>query len=74
MSGGDKIEFDSSLKSVCSGTDPEGWVTEDNSVKCDALFSTVGICKRLINSPLLTGIANRCLEKVESDILDMYFK
>ena len=74
MSGGDKIEFDSSLKSVCSGTDPEGWITEDNSVKCDALFSTVGICKRLINSPLLTGIANRCLEKVESDILDMYFK
>lgn len=74
MSGGDKIEFDSSLKSVCSAVEPGGWMTEDGSVKCDALFSAVGICKRLINSPTLTGIANRCLEKVEQDILKEYFK
>ena len=74
MSCGDKIEFDSSLKSICCGTDPDGWVSEDGSVRCEALFSGVGICKRLINSPVLTGIANRCLEKTEKDILDMYFK
>jgi hypothetical protein len=74
MSSGDKIEFDSSLKSVCSGTSADGWMSEDGSVKCDALFSTVGIFKRIVNSPFTTGIANRCLEKVEHDVLDMYFK
>jgi len=73
-SGGDKIEFDSSLKSVCSAIEPDGWMSEDGSVHCDALFSAVGICKRLINSPVLTGIANRCLEKVEQDILKEYFE
>ena len=72
-SGGDKIEFDSSLKSVCSAIEPDGWMSEDGSVHCDALFSAVGICKRLINSPTLTGIANRCLEKVEQDIIKEYF-
>ena len=73
MNAGDKLEFDSSLKSVCAGSVDDGWTTEDGSVTCDALFSAVGINKRIINSPMLTGIANRCLEKIEEDVLKMYF-
>lgn len=70
---GDKVELDSSLKSVCSGTDPDGWLTEDGSVKCDMLFSQLSAHKRLISSPTLTGIANRVLEKVERDVISQYF-
>lgn len=73
MGGGDKVEFDSSLKSVSAGTVEHGWDTEDGSVTCDALFSAVGIHKRLINSPIQTGIMNRNLEKIEKDVLEMYF-
>ena len=70
---GDKAEFDSSLKTVCSTVAPEGWETEDGSVTCDALFSQLSQAKRLISSPILTGIGNRVLEKVEKDVLNMYF-
>lgn len=73
MGAGDKIEFDSSLKSVSSGCVEHGWETEDGSVTCDALFSAVGIHKRLITSPIQTGIMNRNLEKIEKDVLEMYF-
>lgn len=72
MSGGDKIEFDSSLKSVCTSV-TEPWEVEDGSVTCDAWFSSIGISNRIILSPLITGIGNRCVEKLERDILDMYF-
>ena len=70
---GDKIEYDSSLKSVCSTVSPEQWEVEDGSVVCDSLFSQLSQAKRLISSPILTGIGNRCLEKVEKDVLNMYF-
>lgn len=73
MGSGDKAELDSSLKTVCSSVAPESWETEDGSVVCDALFSQLSQAKRLISSPILTGIGNRCLEKIERDILNMYF-
>ena len=73
MAGGDKNEFGSSSKSVCIGSDENGWTTEDG-LTVDALFSQLGLLKRLISSPQLMGIANRCLEKIENDVLDMYFK
>lgn len=72
MSGGDKIEFDSSLKSVCTGVE-EPWVVEDGSMQCDAWFSAIGINNRIIISPMITGIGNRCVEEIEKNILDMYF-
>jgi len=72
MSGGDKIEFDSSLKSVCTSVE-EPWDVEDGSVQCDAWFSSIGINNRIIISPMITGIGNRCLESIEQKILDMYF-
>ena len=70
---GDKLELGTSLKSVCSTVDPHGWDTEDGTIHCDMLFSQLGQHKRLVNSPLLQGISNRCLEKVERDVLSMYF-
>ena len=70
---GDKAELDSSLKTVCSSVAPEGWETEDGSTVCDVLFSQLSQAKRLISSPILTGIGNRCLEKIEKDVLNMYF-
>ena len=70
---GDKAELDSSLKTVCSTVSPTGWKTEDGSVVCDAIFSQRSQAKRLISSPILTGIGNRILEKIEKDILEEYF-
>jgi len=72
MGGGDKLEFDSSLKSIATAV-AEPWEVEDGSVTCDAWFSAIGINNRLILSPILTGIGNRCMEKLEQDVLKMYF-
>jgi hypothetical protein len=72
LGGGDKVEFDSSLKSVCTSVD-EPWEVEDGSVVCDAWFSAIGMDHRIILSPKITGIGNRCLEKMEQDIVKMYF-
>ena len=73
MSGGDKIEFDSSLKSVCTGVE-EPWVVEDGSMQCDAWFSAIGINNRIIISPIITGIGNRCVEEIEKNIEGFLFK
>ena len=73
MNAGDKIEFDSSLKSVATKISKPRWETEDGSVICDALFSSIGISNRIVASPIITGIANRILEKLQSDVVKMYF-
>lgn len=73
MTGGDKLEFDSSLKSVCTSVE-EPWEVEDGSVTCHAWFSAIGMDHRIILSPKITGIGNKCLEKLEQDVIDMYFK
>lgn len=72
-SGGDKIEFGGPFKSVCSKVQTEDWEVEDGSVKVQALFSSLGIQNRICMSPLVTGMAARICEKVEQDILEMYF-
>ena len=51
----------------------EPWVVEDGSMQCDAWFSAIGINNRIIISPMITGIGNRCVEEIEKNILDMYF-
>ena len=40
----------------------------------DTLFSSLGISARIANSPLVTGIAAKVMEKVKQDILNLYFK
>ena len=74
MGGGDKVVFDSSLKSVSCGLMDETFQVEDGSVEVDALFSGRGINNRLILSPIITGIGNRVMEELEKQILDIYFK
>lgn len=72
MSAGDKLFFDSSLKSVCSQVYPDYIEVEDGSIKVEAASSARGILARLITSPFLSGITNLCLEKLESEILDIW--
>ncbi len=72
MSPGDKLFFDSSLKSVVAQVYPECIEVEDGSVKVEAATSARGILQRLICSPFLIGIANMILEKTESDILTIW--
>jgi len=68
MSPGDKLFFDSSLKSVCSTVYPESLECDDGT-KVDAATSCRGILARIINSPFLTGMANSVLEKLEQNML-----
>ena len=73
MNGGDKVEFDSSLKSVCTGISDYSWESEDGKLVGHALFSSIGIDNRIINSPKISGMCNKILETAEKQILDMYF-
>lgn len=73
MNGGDKVEFDSSLKSVCTGVSKHSWVSEDGTLTAHALFSSIGIDNRIINSPKIEGMCNKILETAERQILKMYF-
>lgn len=70
---GDKIIFDSSLKSVVCRVFGENIKTEDHSLEVQAQMSAKSVAARIINSPLLTGIAARCMIKLEEDVLEMYF-
>ena len=73
MNAGDKIVFDSSLKSVCGGVVDHDIQVEDGSVQVKGLMSYRSINARIIMSPLLVGCATKVLERTEEQILDMYF-
>jgi len=70
---GDKIVFDSSLKSVVGDVESGDILTENGS-KVDAIFGAKSIFNRIILSPLITGILSLVLEKGEKNAVDMYFK
>lgn len=71
MNPGDKLFFDSSLKSVCSTVYPDYIMTEDG-IKVEGATSCRGILARLITSPFATGIANAVLEKLEQNMLNVW--
>lgn len=71
MSPGDKLFFDSSLKSVCSTVYPDYIMTEDGK-KVEAATSCRGVLARLITSPFTSGIANSVLEKLENNMLAVW--
>lgn len=73
MNAGDKIVFDSSLKSVCAKVLDNNIKTYDGQTEAEGMMSYRSIQARIILSPLLTGAATTVLEKLEKDILDMYF-
>lgn len=70
---GDKIVFDSSLKSVV-GVVIDDIPTTESGVEIDAVFSGSSISNRIVNSPILVGVGERVLERLEESAIDMYFK
>lgn len=71
---GDKIVIDTALKSVTSTVleiQPRG---EKTNRPINVLYSANGVINRILNSPYITGTAETILEKVEENILNMYFE
>lgn len=66
---GDKLVYDSSLKSVVSEVFENPLKTE-SGVEIDAVFGANGINRRTITSPLIVGTLQRVLEKLEKDVID----
>ena len=71
MNPGDKLFFDSALKSTVSTVYDDYIMTEDGQ-KVEACTSGRGILARLITSPFLQGLCNSVLEKLENDMLDIW--
>jgi len=69
---GDKVFYDSSLKSVVSRVVPESIEVEDKSITIDACTSARGILARIITSPFLVGIPTGILAKVEQDLIKIW--
>lgn len=70
---GDKIVIDSSLKTVTSSVMDIPPVGVSSSRPIDVIFSATSISNRIVNSPIIEGIAETVLEKLEDDVLKMYF-
>jgi hypothetical protein len=69
---GDKLVFDSSLKSVTAEVLETPLETESGR-KVDALFSGTSISNRIVCSPIIVGIGEQIVQKIEENIVDMYF-
>ena len=69
---GDKVIYDSSLKSVCANVLPAPVVAEDRTTVVDGFMGAKSISNRIILSPILVGIASRNLEQIQLDIVDMW--
>ena len=69
---GDKILFDSSLKTVTGKVEHRPMETEDGR-KLDAIFSANSVFNRIVISPFIGGISDMILEHAENDIIKMYF-
>lgn len=74
MEGGDKLVFGSSLKSVCAEVKDHDIPTEDGSVKVQGIIAAMSQQNRMVLTPLILGVSNRILEKMEKDMLDIYFE
>ncbi len=72
MRTGDKLFFDSSLKSTCSTVYDDYIEVEDGSLKVEACTSARGALARIITSPFLVGLTSDVLVKCEKDILDIW--
>lgn len=71
---GDKLVFGSSLKSVTSYVmDDDAYVTEDGEYEIDAIFPALSIFNRMVPETITNGCMSIVLEKIEKDILKMYY-
>jgi hypothetical protein len=73
MGSGDKVVFAASLKSVCARVATEEMVTEDGSLKVQGILGATSAMNRMVMSVFIMGACNRILEKMEQDMLAMYF-
>lgn len=71
-STGDKLVLMNQLKCTCAGVFPNE-VYSESGVYIDAFFSQIAVGNRVVMSPMLYGVASRCLEKAEEDVLKIYF-
>ncbi len=69
---GDKLVVGAQLKSIVSHVTEKTHLTESGE-PVDMLFSTTGVMARIVASPFL-GIAEKNLQKLKSNIIDIYFK
>lgn len=72
QSNGDKIVLDSSLKTITCLVMDNPPVTESGQ-EIDATFSVLSISKRIVNSPIITGISENILATLEKKVLSEYF-
>ena len=69
---GDKLVTSSQMKSV-SAQVLDRPISTESGTEIDMLFSGKSVMNRIVNSPILTGTIERCLIKMEEDIVNMYF-
>lgn len=73
MDIGSKLEILSSLKTVCSYIEDEDWDTDDPETKVNMMYSEIGVNNRIIHSPKICGMSAAVMEKLEKEILKLYF-
>lgn len=69
---GDKIVLGNQLKNTVSSVSVMPRFTEDGK-EIDSVFSCEAVMRRICMSPLLMGVASQVVDKIEENIVDMYF-
>ena len=72
MDAGSKVVYSTELKSVVGYIIPQQLDTESGAVKVDALMSMRAANARIVYSPFCTGASARVLDKLKTDVLQMY--
>lgn len=70
---GDKSVVMGQCKTICS-TVIEKPISTVSNFPLDMLFSARSVSNRILLSPQLVGFTNRCLMKLEQNVVDKYFK
>ena len=73
MVSGDKVVYGGSLKSVVSSVFDTP-VTTESGIKLDATMSATSVSNRIVLLPIYIGILERCMETIESEAVNAYFK
>ena len=69
---GDKVVLCNQLKNTISNVATHPRFTEEGE-EIDAVFSCESMLRRIVTSMLVTGVSTQIMEKMEGDIVDMYF-
>ena len=72
MNTGDKQVFGNQLKHTISKVMSKPMYTEEGE-EVDAVFSAEAVSRRICMSPVLMGMSSQIMEKIEKDVLDIYF-